>query len=221
MATGCLHSLFSQQLFMSTCQKSLDHRSIFGSARREKSCRWLLKSRLNSTKSPDYRRNQRSVNAWSSFLCEGIFPIICLKLTCCIPWMSFANGLNPKTSMMQLDIVHPELLNLGDRKRLNFQPLWSHTDAPWLPYSTVMRCHSASWIHSIALIQCSWLLGGMWGTDGATDVFRITRNQEHDLSERWMYFRNVQSLASNSDFGALKATITEVLGSRDGIYYME
>ena len=38
-----------------------------------------------------------------------------------------------------------------------------------------------------------------------------------------MYFRNVQSLASNSDFGALKATITEVLGSRDGIYglYME
>ena len=100
---------------------------------------------------------------------------------------------NPNTSMMQLDIVHPEVLNLGDRKLLNFQPLWSLTGAPWMPYSiargailllgyTVSRSSNAHGYWAVCEVQMS------------TDF------KDHPESGTWSIWK-VNVLSTSSIFG--------------------
>lgn len=141
MAIGCLHSLFSQQLFMSTCQSP-----------------WIIDPSLGL-----HGERKAAGGCWN----PDWIPLI--------PWVPRGCHTQPhEVPFCFLDTqyrAHPMLMATGRHVRYRYQ-----------------------------------------------QILRITRNQEHDLSERWMYFRNVQILASNSDFGALKATITEVLESRDGIY---
>ena len=142
-------------------------RSILGSARREKSCQWLLKCELtrqlnrkwvcsvfiffwckNSTS-----RAQISGGTSSQYIVSFVKASFSRNV-----WIWHVGFISRQDQFRipQWCRLTFYSLNIGDHMRL-IQALWS--GCPMAAILNPMRCPSASWIHNIAPIQCSWRLG--------------------------------------------------------------